>query len=78
MFNIEQRYDLISCDMYICVWLQDGGGNNQVVKCINWKIITDQTRSILPSDYLDEADILLHTSPNADTVFTAEACQPCL
>lgn len=55
--------------MYMCVCLQDGG---HVVKCIDWKTITDQTRSISPSDYLNEADVLLHTSPYADTVFTAE------
>lgn len=55
------------------IFAQDGG-NEWVVKCVNWKMLTGQAQPILPSQFLDEADVLLHTSPNADTVFIAKAC----
>lgn len=45
-----------------------------VVKCIDWKAISDQTQTISPKDYLNNSNVLLYISSNAETVFTAKAC----
>lgn len=60
--------------MYECAYTYiEVGDNERIVKCVDWKTVTDWMQPISPADHLDKADVLLYISPNADMVFTPEA-----